>query len=182
MWGCRSIHWVPHDHLFSASFTSCGFHGGLPLLHERKCRQELRQRPRKNGAYYFVPSGFLGMSFCATPNHQLRVPPPIMGWAIPRQSLIKKRPHRPTYRLISWRQFLKRGSLFPTWCHIHRELISIRSTFHYFLDAQHSNALGKDVEGNSTASWVSLFPQASSTAALNAACLSRPRLPQLHPQ
>lgn len=47
--------------------------------------------------------------------------PPTVGWAHPHQSLIKKMLQWYVYQPIWWRQFLIRGSLFPSdssWCHV----------------------------------------------------------------
>jgi hypothetical protein len=55
-------------------------------------RQELMQRPWRGAAHWLVHHGLLRLFSDRTQDHQHKMTPPTVGWALPHQSLIKKMP------------------------------------------------------------------------------------------
>lgn len=70
-------------------------------------KQEVMQRPRRGAVYWFAHHGLLSLLLIG-PKTCLGMEPPMMGWALPRQSVIKKM----VYSWILGGHFLNQGSLF----------------------------------------------------------------------
>jgi hypothetical protein len=51
------------------------------------------ERPRRSAGYWLVPYGFLSLLSWRIQDHQSKMAPPTMGWALPHQALIKKMPY-----------------------------------------------------------------------------------------
>lgn len=61
-------------------------------------RRGRMQRPWRRAAYWLAPPGLLSLLFFSTPqNLRARMTSLTVGWALSRQSLIKKTPYRPAY-------------------------------------------------------------------------------------
>ena len=69
------------------------------------------QRPQKGAAYWLAPHGLFSLLSYRTKDHQTRLAPPTMGWALPYQSLIKKMFYRLAHSQILGKHFLNQSSL-----------------------------------------------------------------------
>ena len=81
------------------SLFSLYFH--IAINHQRKAGQELKQGRKleadteamEGAAYWLTPHGLLSQISYGTQDHQAKVSPPTVDWALPRCSLIEKMPY-----------------------------------------------------------------------------------------
>jgi hypothetical protein len=74
-------------------------------------KQELIYRPRRWVVYWLVTHGLLSLLSYRTKTTRPGMAPPITGWALPHQLLIKEMPYSLACSPVLWRHFLNWGSL-----------------------------------------------------------------------